>query len=89
MSIDVPIGHHREGFIAEISLISRSPFSPWKGEKVADRPDEGVFAGSVARQSFTAFPFEALEIQRSETSGSRHWLQPTVPVGTRIAHIQN
>ena len=30
-----------------------------------------------------------LEFQRSDTSGSRHWLQPAVPVGTRIAQLQN
>ena len=25
-----------------VSKLSRSPFSPWQGEKVADRPDEGA-----------------------------------------------
>ena len=36
----------------------------------------------------TALRDGALDIQRSETSGSRHWLQLAVPIGTRIAQLQ-
>ena len=32
----------------------QSPFSPWQGEKVADRPDEGGFAASNAIKTLTA-----------------------------------
>ena len=49
-----PAAQLREGSIAVFSAVSPSPFSPWKGEKVADRPDDGVFAGSDAHRSFSA-----------------------------------
>ena len=62
---------------------------PLAGGEGGRRPDEGVFAGSDVFKSFTALPFGALEIQRFETSGSCHWLQPADPVGTRIAQLQN
>ena len=29
---------------------------PWQGEKVADRPDEGIFPVHVGHESFTALP---------------------------------
>jgi len=42
-TVDLPVNAVKD-LSQRISGRSRSPFSPWEGEKVADRPDEGVFA---------------------------------------------
>ncbi len=59
-----PATQRREGLAGAFSLVSRSPFSPCQGEKVADRPDEGVFAGSAARESFLALPAASSAVPR-------------------------
>jgi len=48
--------------------LPRSPFPPWTGKKVADRPDEGGFAGSDTFKSLRALFAGAIRAKNPRNS---------------------
>jgi hypothetical protein len=56
LRISDPEGNAVKDFSSWFVELRQSSFSPGKGEKVADRPDEGLFDVSVDYESLTALP---------------------------------
>ena len=68
MLLAAPACNAVKSFFAAFSGASSMSLLPWQGEKVADRPDEGIFPVHVGHESFTALPGKEGRHDRPKTA---------------------